>query len=204
VITLVWVNRSRKRLIYGDFGAFLLRAEEALGGTKVQNAVAERVKAIADAAKDIPSEFKQKSAEVSWYELSEIIDQIASKTLGVQPVQTWILIRSGLPVLKERSGKFMTNRRAETPFWRLGEGRFAPEKVSQTIKQKFFPIGMEAMGQYVRAYTKKHDKSLQAYLNLTPSKFTPRLQFFKPDFQAIARSWSVAEERLRQNAHRLS
>ena len=109
VATLV-ANWSRKRWAYGDFSVFLLRAK-ALGSSNIQNAVAKRLKVIGDVAKDMPSELNQKKAEMTWYKISEMIDQLGYESVGLEPVQTWILIMNKLPELKKKIEKIYDKQR---------------------------------------------------------------------------------------------
>lgn len=76
--------------------------EEFLESSKIQDAVAQRIKVIGDAAKEIPSEFKQKNAEVPWYRISETVDQLAYDALGIKPMETWEFIKYELPAFKEK------------------------------------------------------------------------------------------------------
>ena len=76
--------------------------EEFLSSSKIQDAVATKLRVIGNAAKEIPSEFKEKNAEVPWYRISEMVDQVAYNSLGVKPVEMWFFIKNELPVLEDK------------------------------------------------------------------------------------------------------
>ena len=79
--------------------------EEFIRSVKMQDAIIQRLRVIGEDVMDIPTEFKEKNAEVPWYRLTDIMNQLAYQSIGFKPVDIWIVVNNDLPLLREKISK---------------------------------------------------------------------------------------------------
>ncbi|MBU2637602.1 MAG: DUF86 domain-containing protein [Nanoarchaeota archaeon] len=74
---------------------------------KLQDAVIRRIEIIGEAAKNIPSDFREKHPAIPWAEMARTRDKLIHGYFGVDLDLTWNIIKLDLPSLKEKIGKIM-------------------------------------------------------------------------------------------------
>jgi uncharacterized protein with HEPN domain len=76
--------------------------EEFARSAKMQDTIVCRLKIIGEDARQIPNDFKEKNAEVPWYRITEIMNQLAYQSIGFKPVDIWVVVKKDLPLLREK------------------------------------------------------------------------------------------------------
>ncbi len=72
---------------------------------QLQDAVVRRLEIIGEAAKNLPSDFKNKYPDISWKEIIGTRDKIIHHYFGVDLSIVWDIIKNELPDLKKKLEK---------------------------------------------------------------------------------------------------
>ena len=79
-----------------------LSAQEFLKLTSIQDAVIRRLEVIGEAAKNLPSEFKEKYQDIPWRKIAGMRDVLIHEYFGVDLNLTWQVAQNELPLLKDQ------------------------------------------------------------------------------------------------------
>jgi len=79
-----------------------LSKEEFLRDSQVQDAVLRRLEIVGEAAKNLPSDFKERYADVSWRQIAGMRDVIIHEYFGVDLDLVWATVKKDLPALKQK------------------------------------------------------------------------------------------------------
>lgn len=69
---------------------------------QLQDSVIRRLEIIGEAAKNLPSEIKEKNPDIPWKKMAGLRDVLIHEYFGVDLELTWQIIQNDIPVLKRQ------------------------------------------------------------------------------------------------------
>jgi uncharacterized protein with HEPN domain len=79
-----------------------LTKEAFLTNTQTQDAVMRRMEIIGEAAKSLPSDWKDAHPEVEWQQIAQARDLLIHRYFSVDLDLTWTMARNDVPVLEQQ------------------------------------------------------------------------------------------------------
>lgn len=73
----------------------------------VQSAVERQLEIIGEAASKLTDEIKEKYPHIEWHKIKAFRNVIAHEYFGISKIQTWIVVRVDLPLLKKSIRKIL-------------------------------------------------------------------------------------------------
>ncbi len=79
-----------------------LTKEKLTKNVKIQDAVIRRIEVIGEAAKNLPTDFRNKYSAIEWSDIIRTRDKITHHYFGVDLDIVWDIVKKNLPDLKEK------------------------------------------------------------------------------------------------------
>jgi len=81
--------------------------EDFLDSVMMQDAVIRRIEIIGEASKNLTADFREKHSGIQWSDMIRTRDKISHGYFGVDINLAWDIVKSDLPVLKEKIEKII-------------------------------------------------------------------------------------------------
>ena len=93
----------------GDIENFItgMNSEEFTKDRKTINAVVRSIEIIGEAAKKIPKNLRNRSADIPWKKMTGMRDKLIHEYFGIDLEILWKVATDEIPPLKQSTGKFL-------------------------------------------------------------------------------------------------